>query len=143
MPAKLIILGQGEEEEVLHKLSCDLDINEQVDFVDFQNNPYAWMRRCDLYVMSSAWEGFGNVLAEALACGAKVVSTDCRAGPREILEDGKWGRLVPVGDAEALAAAMEAALDDTNPPAASNRAADFSPDQIALQYLNTLGVPVA
>ncbi|MFP5481622.1 MAG: glycosyltransferase, partial [Alphaproteobacteria bacterium] len=110
-PARLIILGQGEEEAALRQLIDDLGIAEHVDLVGFQKNPFSWMRRCDLYVMSSAWEGLPGTLIEALACGAKVVSTDCRTGPREILEDGKWGTLVPVGDADALAVAIGDALD--------------------------------
>ncbi|MFP5479382.1 MAG: glycosyltransferase [Alphaproteobacteria bacterium] len=113
-----------------------MGIAEHVDLVGFQKNPFSWMRRCDLYVMSSAWEGFGNVLAEALACGARIVSTDCRTGPREILEDGKWGTLVPVGDAEALAVAMEEGLDDALQPDAHRRTAFFrhSPSGLPLDF---------
>ena len=72
----------------------------------FMPNPYAYMARARVFVLSSAWEGFGNVLVEALACGCPVVSTDCPYGPREILAGGRYGRLTPVGDAEALADAM-------------------------------------
>lgn len=110
--AKLVILGQGERETALMSLAHELDIVDHIDLVGFKKNPYTWMRRCDLFVMSSAWEGWPGALMEALACGANIISTDCANGPREILEDGRWGRLVPVGDAPALAAAMGDALDN-------------------------------
>ena len=137
-PARLIILGQGEEEAVLRQLIHDLGIGEHVDLVGFQKNPFSWMRRCDLYVMSSAWEGLPGSLLEALVCGAKVVSTDCRTGPREILEDGKWGALVPVGDAHALAAAIIERLGQSKSVANSQRLKDFEPAHIAQRYLKTI-----
>ena len=137
-PARLIILGQGEEEAALRQLIDDLGIAEHVDLVGFQKNPFSWMRRCDLYVMSSAWEGLPGSLIEALACGAKVVSTDCRTGPREILEDGKWGTLVPVGDADALARAMEERLHEANSAAILSRLKEFEPAHIAQRYLESI-----
>jgi glycosyltransferase involved in cell wall biosynthesis len=133
--ARLIILGQGEEEERLKTLAQELGIAGDVAFAGFQKNPFAWMARCDLYVMSSAWEGLPGTLLEAMACGAKIVSTDCRSGPDEILEGGRWGRLVPVGDAEALARAMAEALDDASPPDVRFRASAFNLDQAVDGYL--------
>lgn len=109
--ARLIILGQGEEDARLKELAADLDIRDDVDFVGFQDNPFAWMARCDVFVMASAWEGFPNVLAQAMACGAPVVSTDCPTGPYEILEGGRWGKLVAVGDAVGLSHNILGALD--------------------------------
>lgn len=137
---RLIILGKGEEEAALRKLADALGISGDVDFPGFQENPYGWMAVCDLYVMSSAWEGLGGALLEAMACGARVVSTDCRAGPGEILEGGRWGRLVPVGDTSAMADAMEAALNDPHPPDVRERANAFRADQAIEAYANVLGL---
>jgi len=132
--ARLIILGTGEEEARLKALAADLGIAGEVDFVGFQDNPFAWMARCDVFVMSSAWEGFPNVLAQALACGAPVVSTDCPTGPSEILEGGRWGRLVAVGDAEALAHQMSDALDHPTGAAVSIGVEPFRKRLIVGQY---------
>jgi len=146
-PARLIILGQGEEEAGLRQLIHDLAIAEHVDLVGFQKNPFSWMLRCDLYVMSSAWEGLPGSLIEALACGAKVVSTDCPTGPTEILENGKWGRLVPVGNSVALAAAMAETLDEEKPPAISEHIKKFDSDTCVSEYENKFlfspGTPLA
>lgn len=113
---RLAILGEGELRPALEARIEALGLWDDVALVGFQPNPFAWMRTCAVYVMSSAWEGFPNSLVQAMACGARIVSTDCRTGPDEILGGGQWGRLVPVGDVEALAAAMIATLDDPNPP---------------------------
>ena len=136
--ARLIILGQGEEESRLKALSEELGISGDVDFAGFHDNPFAWMARCDVYVMSSAWEGFGNVLVEAMCTGVAVVSTDCNSGPREILEGGRWGRLVPVGDADALAQAMADALNDPAPPDVRKRAGMFRSEKAVERYFELL-----
>ena len=120
MPCRLIIIGEGEERGRLETLVRDLGLREAVDLPGFVENPYSWMARASVFVLSSAWEGFGNVLVEALTAGAPVIATDCESGPREILEDGKFGTLCPVGDAPALAAAMRQVLAD---PAAYTPAA--------------------
>lgn len=125
LPARLAILGEGEDEARLTALANELNISKSVAFLGFQKNPFAWLRACDLYVLSSRWEGLPGVLLEALACDARVVSTDCPSGPREILEAGKWGRLVPVGDPKALAEAMSQTLISTNEPLNSVRTEDF------------------
>ncbi len=132
--ARLVILGEGDDERFLKAKADELAISDDVDFAGFQSNPFAWMRASDLYVLSSRWEGLSCTLLEALACGVRVVSTDCRHGPSEILEDGKWGRLVPVNDPEALALAMAAALDDENPPDVVQRANDFRSHQALSKY---------
>src|SRR5690606_37479311 len=95
---RLIILGDGKERRALQAQIAELGINENVIMPGFQLNPYTWMAASQLYVMSSRYEGFPNSLVQALACGTPVVSCDCPTGPREILEDGKWGQLVPVGN---------------------------------------------
>jgi glycosyltransferase involved in cell wall biosynthesis len=111
--ARLIVLGEGPDREQLEALAAELGIEQLVDFHGAVSNPFSYMSKADLFVLSSAFEGFANVVVEALACGCPVVSTDAPSGPREILDDGKYGRLVPVGDHEALAAAMSDALNET------------------------------
>jgi glycosyltransferase involved in cell wall biosynthesis len=137
--ARLLILGDGEERPAIEALARDLGLGDDVRLAGFVANPYAWMARADLFVLSSAWEGFPTVLVEALACGARVVATDCRSGPREILLGGELGELTPVGDAEALAEAMARALDA--PPAPERqrqRAAAFSVSRAADAYVRVL-----
>lgn len=115
-PARLMILGEGEERPSLTNLVRELGISDDVALPGFQANALAYMSNSALFVLSSAWEGLPTVLIEALAAGARVVSTDCHSGPREILQEGRLGPLVPVGDAAALAAAM---LDTLQQPASS------------------------
>lgn len=141
LPARMIILGEGKERSRLHALAGELGILPDVDLPGFSDHPYAFMSRSRVFVLSSAWEGFGNVLVEALACGTQVVSTDCPGGPAEILEGGRYGRLVPIGDVEALAQAIEAALDVPFPPdILRQRAEDFTVDRAVAQYLKALGL---
>jgi glycosyltransferase involved in cell wall biosynthesis len=105
-PARLMILGEGEDRPALTGLAAELGVAEDVTLPGFRDNALAYMASSALFVLSSAWEGLPTVLIEALAVGTPVVSTDCPSGPREILQDGRLGILVPVGDARALAAAM-------------------------------------
>lgn len=138
-PAKLLILGEGPLLQEMLTLRTALGLDGAVLMPGFRPNPHAYMRRADLFVLSSVGEGFGNVIVEALACGTPVVSTDCRSGPREILSDGAFGDLVPVGDADALAAAILAALDRPHDKAALiARSQDFSIDEAARKYLRLL-----
>ena len=103
----------------------------------FVDNPLAYIARCAALVLSSRFEGFGNVLAEALACGVQVVSTDCPFGPAEILADGRFGRLTPIGDAEAMANAILLALDQPiDPNLLRARGAAFSIEACASAYLS-------
>jgi glycosyltransferase involved in cell wall biosynthesis len=138
-PMRLIILGEGELREPLRSLAADLGLAAQVDLPGFVDNPYAFMSRGRVFVLSSAWEGFGLVLVEAMACGTPVVSTDCPAGPAEILMGGRLGRLVPVGDAEAMAEAIRATLAAPTPAELLRRRADdFSLEKIGGEYLDLL-----
>lgn len=105
-PARLIILGEGELAGRLQQMARDLGIAEAVCFAGFQADPLPWIARATALVLSSRFEGLGNVIIEALACGVSVIATDCPFGPAEILQDGRLGRLVPVGDPDALAVAM-------------------------------------
>ena len=122
---RLIILGEGELRAELTELVNRLSLDEHVHLPGFVENPFSFMRQSDLFVLSSAWEGLANVLIEAMACGAPVVATDCPSGPSEILEGGRWGRLVPVGDADALATAMKNTLDGVDPRDGMPRALAF------------------
>jgi glycosyltransferase involved in cell wall biosynthesis len=137
--ARLVILGVGELRDELAAQVSSLGLAADVEFAGFQENPFAFMRRAAAFVLSSAWEGFGNVLVEALACGTQVVSTDCPSGPAEILDGGRFGHLVQVGDASALAAAMEAALVHPLPAELlRERAQIFSIDAALDRYLPLL-----
>jgi len=137
---RLIVLGEGEERASLEALARDLRITANVAFPGFEQNPYRYMKHAAVFVLSSRWEGLGNVLVEAMACGTAVVSTDCPSGPAEILEQGRYGRLVPVGDAAALARAIEASLDQPASPAAVARAQVFSVDAALDRYAAVLGI---
>jgi glycosyltransferase involved in cell wall biosynthesis len=132
---RLIILGEGEGRERLAKLIEEKELQDLVDMPGFVENPMTFFNCASLFVLSSEYEGFGNVLVEALACGTPVVSTDCPGGPAEILEGGKYGILVPVGDAEAMATAIARSIDEvTDPDALRSRASDFSAGKIAKKY---------
>lgn len=134
-PMRLIILGEGEDRESLEALIRDLGVVKDVRLPGFVDNPYAYLSRASTFVLSSAWEGLGNVVIEALACGTQVVSCDCRSGPREILENGRFGRLVPVGDYDGMAEAVIRSLDEPLPSEMLKQAAErFSIRQICLQY---------
>jgi glycosyltransferase involved in cell wall biosynthesis len=134
-----VILGKGPERGKLLRLTEELGIAENVDLPGFRVNPFAYMSRARLMVHSSRYEGFPNVLVQAMACGTPVVSTDCEHGPREILEDGKWGRLVPVGDSEAMAEAiMETLRDPISPELLVSRAGAFSADAAIDRYMEVL-----
>jgi len=109
-PARLMILGEGDERPRLEALVRALGLSEVVALPGFVRNPFAYMAQSAVFVLSSRSEGSPGALIQALACGARVVATDCRNGPREILGGGRFGRLVPVGDASALAGAILAAL---------------------------------
>ncbi len=106
----LWVLGQGERLPRLQALARELCIESRVKFWGFCENPYPFLAAADVFALSSRWEGFGNVLVEALACGLPIVSTDCPHGPREILDDGRYGKLVPVGDVAGFAASLREAL---------------------------------
>ena len=101
-----MILGKGSLINDLHRLAAQLGIAEHVRFIGFVANPYAWMAQADLFVLSSRWEGFPTVAAEALASGVPVLMTDCKFGPRDVIEPGISGELVPVDDVAALARGM-------------------------------------
>lgn len=139
-PARLIILGEGEARTPLEQQVRSLGIADDVLLPGFVENPFSWMRRAAVFVLSSRWEGLPGVLIQAMACGVPVVSTDCPSGPAEILEDGKWGRLCQVGDAAALALAIGRTLDENEHPDIVSRSSDFGEEQAVAAYLRVLRV---
>ncbi|MCG5523519.1 glycosyltransferase [Ectothiorhodospira haloalkaliphila] len=142
-PARLIILGEGGDREALATLTRSMGMDDKVSMPGFAVNPYAWLSRSHLFVLSSAWEGSPNALTEAMALGVPVVSTDCRSGPREILQDGRYGPLVPVGDVSALGKAILETLD-TPLPSDDIRAAvsEYHAETSARRYLEVMGLEV-
>jgi glycosyltransferase involved in cell wall biosynthesis len=142
--ARLLIFGEGPLRASLQAEATACGLTED-DFQmpGFVDNPYAFLARASLFVLSSRWEGLPGVLIEAMACGTPVVSTDCPSGPGEILEGGRLGRLVPVGDSAALANAIDAVLAAPRDslPNVRLRAADFDQERAIDTYLAALGLP--
>lgn len=119
--AALWIVGEGPQQPALERQIEALSLSQSVRLLGFKDNPYRYMAAADLFVLSSIFEGFGNVVAEAMACGTPVVSTDCPHGPGEIITDGVNGLLVPPRDPQALADAIVRVLED---PALAKRLAE-------------------
>jgi len=137
--ARLVILGEGRKRRALVRLAGRLGVAADVDLPGWVANPYPYLRCAGAFVLSSAWEGIANVLLEAMACGAPVVATRCPGGPAEILAGGRYGALVPVGDARAMAAAIRDTLaSPAEPERLRARAAEFSLERGAADYLATL-----
>ena len=135
----LVILGNGPERAALEALARSIGLERRVHFPGFVANPWSYFARAEVFVCSSRWEGFGNVIVEAMACGAPVVSTDCDFGPREILRHGDSGLLVAVDDVEGVGEAVASLLRDRHQAAqlaenARHRAADFDVAPMARAY---------
>ncbi len=140
-PARLLILGEGEERHGLEALARQLGIERDAALPGFVENAAAYVARSAVFVLSSAWEALPTVLIEAMAVGTPVVSTDCRNGPAEILRGGSLGKLVPVGDVSAMAAAISGTL--RHPPGTEElrrRAQQFSLDASVESYLRIMGL---
>lgn len=138
--ARLVILGEGEDRPILEAQVQKLGLDGDVDLPGFANNPFAFMAAASVFVLSSIYEGMPGTLIQAMACGTTVVSTRCPTGPEEILEEGRWGELVPMRDPRAMAAAIERALDDPNARAQS-RAEAFGEAEAVTRYLHSLQLP--
>jgi glycosyltransferase involved in cell wall biosynthesis len=137
--ACLMILGEGELRPVLESLVNKLGVGNRVAMPGFVDDPAPFYRSANLFVLSSNYEGFGNVIVEALACGTPVVSTDCPGGPGEIVDGGRYGMLCPVGNQDALTQAMRSALtQQSDKDVLVRRASEFSVAHAADQYLNLL-----
>jgi len=140
---RLIILGEGRREKKLRQLTESLGVKDAVDFPGFSTNPYSYLARASLFVLSSRWEGSPNVLVEALSLGIPVVATNCNSGPAEILQHGRYGPLVPVGDPKSLAEAMINVLDDPPDSAFLQQATtEYNYETSARGYLQAVGIPL-
>ena len=135
----LLILGKGSLEEELRGMVCRLGLTDQVVFAGFAEDVWPFFMAADLFVLSSDVEGFGNVLVEAMHAGVPIVSTDCPSGPREVLDHGAFGTLVPCNDAPALARAIRTALDAPRDPRRLRaRAQQLSGDHLIDKHLDAM-----
>ena len=136
---RLIILGEGGQRRAIGTMIRELGIEKDVHLPGFVQNPYSYLSRSSLFVLSSRWEGSPNALTEALALGIPVVSTDCNSGPREILQDGKYGNLVPIGDVERMASAIISTLSNPLPENLLKGAvSEYTVEKAARSYLGLL-----
>lgn len=108
------ILGVGPEKKYLDELSKTLGLSDRVKFLGFDSNPWRWFARADIFILSSRWEGFPNVLLEAMALGLPVIATDCLSGPSEILSNGNGGKLIPPESPEEMAASIDSLLESSS-----------------------------
>ncbi|MGF1544997.1 MAG: glycosyltransferase [Parvularculaceae bacterium] len=140
-PANLLILGDGDQRARLEALRASLGLGDRAFLPGFTAHPEAYMRRAAAFAISSRYEGFSLVCVEAMACGAPIVSTDCRYGPGEILDGGRFGRLTPVGDVDAFAAALLETLNEEKVDRAARVAeregwlARYRPERMAGEYV--------
>ena len=142
-PCRFVILGEGPEKDNLNNLINELGIQKDVRMLGFVDNPYAYMVSSRVFVLSSAWEGFGKVVAEALAVGTPVVSANCDSGPAEILKNGKYGELIPVGDTKAMAEAILTVLAGNTKQVDTDWLNQFKLENCTKKYLQVLGKQLA
>lgn len=136
--ARLVLLGEGPLRTDLEQQAARLGIAEDVDMPGFRPNPYPAMAAADVFVLSSRWEGSPGVLVEAMSCGTPVIATDCVSGPRQILDHGRHGRLVPVGDTAAMADALVDAVDGRVTPPPPESWSAYEQDAAVASYLELL-----
>jgi len=140
-PARLAILGEGEDRAELQALIDELNLSDRVALLGFQKNPFAFLSRSAAFALSSSWEGLPTILIEAMACDVPVISTDCPSGPMEILENGKYGTLLPMDDEKALASAMDAILSGEKGAAPKEAWERFTVEACADRYIKFLLEP--
>lgn len=136
-PVSLHILGTGPLEVSLKNLVSALGIRERIKFLGFVKNPYKYLARADLFVLSSKWEGFAHVVVEAMVCQVPVIATNCKSGPDEIIDNGQNGRIVNVGDYEELAVVIEEMLTSSTQryvQAGTKKAEFFNAPMITKEY---------
>lgn len=138
LPARLLILGEGRERPMLEALVRQLGLEQDINLPGWVENPYPYMVQASLFVLSSKWEGLPGVLIEALYCGVPLIATDCPSGPREILADGCYGHLVPVGDTDVLARTIKASLTSETPRPPRESWQPFELETVVNQYINAL-----
>lgn len=135
--AHMIILGTGPLEKQLKSYIQELNIEHNISFCGFVSKPLIYMKQADVFVITSLWEGFCNVIVEALYCGLDVVATDCPSGPSEILENGKFGQLCPVRQVDCIAKSLQAVSSrQVKLETQRARAMDFHVNKIGIQFLN-------
>lgn len=139
-PARLIILGDGEDRQSLELLVDSLGLKDCVHLPGSMLNPFSFMQKASVFVLSSKWEGLPGALIQALACGCPVVSTDCLSGPSEILKGGEYGHLVPVGDVQAMAAGIKAVLNGNIRKPPTDWLNQFTLSAVIPQYESVLGL---
>ena len=139
-PARLVILGEGEQRHALESRISRLGLEADVELPGFVENPFQYMRNASVFALASRWEGFGNALVEAMACGAPVVSTDCPGGPREILDGGRYGLLTPVGDVQSMARAILTQMRGPAPETVAERGRVFSAAAAVDSYRRVLAL---
>lgn len=137
--AVLFIIGTGPLQSMLQNYINNKGLADCIFLMGFQANPYKWIVNCDVFILSSIYEGFGNVIVEAMALGKTIVSTDCPSGPAEILQDGALGYLCPVNDPVSMSASIEKALQkpvDAN--ILTQSANQYTINEIVKKYIEIL-----
>lgn len=142
LDVRLVIFGEGEQRDKLEALAEQLGIKEKVSLPGFTPNPFAYLYRANAFVLSSDLEGLPNVIIQAMACGCPVISTDCHSGPRELLADGRFGKLVPVGDVTAMAEAIAQVLSGDSLAVDPEYLKEFDSENIINQYLRLMELPL-
>lgn len=139
--ARLLILGEGPQRPELESLIAKLDLADRIDLAGHVENPLAVFAQASLFVLSSRVEGLPNVLVEAMMAGCPVIATDCPTGPREVLDDGRFGLLVPVGDVQGLAAAISTMLESpTDPALLAEAVRAFTAEAVLAAHFDALGL---
>lgn len=140
-PAHLLIIGKGPQRQELQALAEQLGVADDIDFAGFIDKPYAYMAHCDVFAFASRWEGLSFVLVEALGMGAAVVATDSPGGSAEVLQNGRFGKLVPVDDIHAFCVGLQQSLSTEHDRLLTKQAAlPFEIGNSTNAYLQAMGL---